>query len=523
MCCSGVATKAQSITVNTTDYKQTIDMVGGDMERSSKVVQFTVQNKQDVIDWGFKDIHFNYCRVQFDKTQELEEGTKNWASYERQVATMKDVKAVNPNIKFYATMRSDYDGYGNENNMPDWIVNYNTKAVNTDKYAIFLADYLEFMHNEGVTIHTLATAKEWGAFVTATVSRDIILKLQQECQTRNIPMPLINDPGSWSMAAGLSFMNSVDNLGTKDLYTAFSSHEYASNDIPEQEWPTLVAKAQSLGKKLYQDETITGVSNTGEVPVFRYAQRAVLYQSGLSGEIFFEIWSRGVNSEIRPIYWKWGGTASRLNGYYLIKHFANNVLDSQYITSTAQNVIGGAVSATQYGGITTMAFRKGNKVMLWVMNFTSPSLSTVDYPSMTFTIENSTIVGDVENVYWNTGSAIEGTAASITPASSTSFQTEIKENSINVFTFTVNDNPLSTNNAGTIDTDFRVITDSLHHELVFNKPLQSFKIVNISGAIIQTGKDEISKLNISAFSEGVYVLQGVTSENKQVTYKFVKR
>lgn len=135
---------AQSIVVNSTNYKQTIDMMGGDIERNSIAIQ-KAKNKEEIIDWGFKDINFNYCRVQFDKNQELVEGTKNWSFYTKQVATMQQIKAVNPDIKFFATMRTDYDGFGNDNNMPDWIVDYNTKKIEIDKYATFLADYLEFM------------------------------------------------------------------------------------------------------------------------------------------------------------------------------------------------------------------------------------------------------------------------------------------------------------------------------------------------------------------------------------------
>ena len=439
---------AQSITIDTNDFQQTIDMIGGDMERSASAVQTTVQNTDDVIRWGFEDINYNYCRIQFDKNQELVEGTKQFNIYNNQVLTMQRIKAINPDIKFYATMRSDYDGFGDENNMPDWIVDYDTRAVDTEKYAIFLADYLEYMDDNGVTIHTLATAKEWGAFINATVSRDIILKLQEECEDRGIPMPEINDPGSWSMAQGLNFMNQVEDLGTEDLYSAFSSHEYASNDTPEQEWPALVAKAQSLGKKIYQDETITGASFDGVAPpIFRYAQRAVLYQSGVSGEIMFEIWSRGLNNEIRSIYWPNGGVATRLNGHYVAKHFVNNVLGSQYITSTTQNTLGGLFSDSLYTGVTQMAFRKDNQIILWVMNFSHDSQpqNSNSYPSFTIDVEDSVIDGNIQHKYWNTGSNIEGTDAIITAESNTSFQTELQENSINVYIFNVQDTDFTPN------------------------------------------------------------------------------
>lgn len=58
---SGFIINGQSIVVNSTNYKQTIDMVGGDMERSSKAIQ-NAQNKAEIINWGFGDIDFNYLK-----------------------------------------------------------------------------------------------------------------------------------------------------------------------------------------------------------------------------------------------------------------------------------------------------------------------------------------------------------------------------------------------------------------------------------------------------------------------------
>lgn len=228
---------AQTITVNSTNYKQTIDMCGGDMERSSINIQWST-NKNEMIDWGFKDIAFNYCRVQYDKNQELIEGTKNWSFYDKQLLTMKRVKLANPNIHFFATMRTDYDGFGNDNNMPDWIVDYTTKKIEIDKYAIFLADYLEYMNNQGVPIHTLSITKEWTSFVYASRATKIITKLKSECTARGIPQPKISDQGFWSISQGINYLNDVATLGTKDQYDSFCSHDYQNEG--DTKWTTII-------------------------------------------------------------------------------------------------------------------------------------------------------------------------------------------------------------------------------------------------------------------------------------------
>lgn len=419
---------AQTITINSTNYKQTIDMMGGDMERSSAAVQSS-KNTQEIINWGFKDIGFNYCRIQYDKNQEMVEGTKNWGFYTKQLVTMKQIKAVNPNIRFFATMRTDYDGFGTENNMPDWIVNYTTKKIEIDKYAIFLADYLEYMHNQGVTIHTLSITKEWTSFVYASRAKNIIPKLHAECDQRGIPRAIISDQGFWSMKQGINYMNDVATLGTADLYNSFCTHDYDGSDTTT--WPTVIAKATSLGKKMYHDEMSTGagaatsgVEPAMSKPIGVYIERVKAYDAGLSGEIFFEIWSRGINKETRAIYSPWQGTGARLRGYYIMKQFANNILDSKYVTT----------STASTSNVYTMAFRKDNKMVLWVIN-----KSTNTY-TPTITVDASLIQGNVQCAYWTNSTNAQGATSTYTSSGKT-FVPTVEGESMNCYIFDVYENP----------------------------------------------------------------------------------
>ncbi|NRS88475.1 O-glycosyl hydrolase [Flavobacterium sp. 7E] len=421
----------QSITLNTTDYKQTVDMMGGDMERSSINIQWS-QNKEEMIDWGFKDIAFNYCRVQYDKNQELVEGIKNWAFYDKQVLTMQRIKLANPNIKFFATMRTDYDGYGDDNNMPDWIVNYSTKKIETDKYAVFLADYLEYMYNKGITIHTLSITKEWTSFVYASRAKNIIPKLHAECDARGIPRVKISDQGFWSISQGISYINDVTSLATKDLYDSFCSHDYQNEGTTK--WASLITKSNALGKKVYDDETSTGAGpDKGAVepamsyPIDVYIKKAIAYNAGLNGEIFFEIWSRGINTETRSIYCPWKGTGTRLRGYYIMKQFANNILDSKYITAT--------VNAAS--NVYTISFRKDNKVVLWVIN-----KGTTNFASLPVTLNPSVITSKVAATYWTNSTPITGSTTSYT-ASGKTFAPKVEAESINCYLFDVADQATS--------------------------------------------------------------------------------
>ncbi|PQV49013.1 putative secreted protein (Por secretion system target) [Jejuia pallidilutea] len=414
----------QSITVNSTNYKQTIDMIGGDMERSSKAIQ-NAQNKEDILQWSFGDINFNVCRVQYDKNQELVEGVKNWAFYDKQVATMQAIKAINPNIKFFATMRSDYDGYGDDNNMPDWIHTYSTKATNVVKYGIFLADYCEYMSNQGVPIAILSTAKEWMWHVRASEAENIINTLNTELDNRGIEKPIIIDQGFWSITAGLTYLNDVQSLGTKDLYSGFCSHNY-SNLGPEK-WAEISNKANSLGKPMYDDETSTGSGSPTygeERPMWKqideYKEKAQRYEAGLSGEVYFEIWSRGIDKETRAIYFPANGIGTRLRGYYIMKHFSNNILNYNYLTA----------SVTSASNVYTITFRKDDNIVLWVINE-----SNTEY-TLPITMDNSSITSAIATHYWTDNTPIEGKETSYI-ASGNTFIPIVEAESMNCYIFNV--------------------------------------------------------------------------------------
>jgi O-glycosyl hydrolase len=418
---------AQLINVNTNDYKQTIDMIGGDMERSSIAIQSAL-NKDDILEWSFGNIDFNVCRVQYDKNQELVEGTKNWSFYDEQVATMQDIKLINPDIKFFATMRSDYDGYGDENNLPDWIHDYDTKETDTDKYGIFLADYCEYMSQQGVPIDIISTAKEWYWHLKPSVADSVIDKLNSELDTRGITKPVICDQGFWSITQGIKYLSEVESLGTIDLYDSFCSHNY-DNEEPSQ-WVALIEQAATLGKVVYDDETSTGsgsptsgVERAMYKQIDEYIKKSERYESGLCGEIYFEIWSRGIDSETRSIYFPSGGTGTRLRGYYMMKHFSNNILDSRYVTATIDSL----------SDVYTISFRKDDQVVLWIINE-----STTEYPLVPITVDAYEITDSIDVHYWTDDTDIEGATNTIIPNGNL-FEIDILGESMGCYIFDVND------------------------------------------------------------------------------------
>lgn len=393
-----------ALRINLNERKQQVILVGGDMERSQFFLQ-KAANPEQIARWCFEDIHFDVCRVSYDKKQELEEGKKNLTFYEDAVKSMRLLKTVKPDIQFWATMKSDYNGYNNENNLPDWICDYKpTTRFDCEKYAIFLADYLEYMQQNGVVIKYLAIAKEWVGVINAERARQIILKLNEECVIRNVVRPLYVDPASWGITQGVNFIKSAKEIGSLDLYYGFSTHNLNDNEHGEYLYEKFVSEANNNQKYAFADETGTGSGGrtNGEEPetlaslLDAYREKTEYYKDGIQGELFFEPFSRGVNSETRSIYFKKGEQAKRMRSYYVMQSFVNGIAgkDMYYVPTHIYSV---------KSEIQVMAFVNDKELFLSLINS-----SQEDLEDLSVLWEGASLHEKAERITFEVSLPIEG-------------------------------------------------------------------------------------------------------------------
>ena len=411
---SSLNTESPAIKIDLNNKKPRILFIGGDMERSQSFLQMAA-NPLQVAQWCFGDVHFDICRVSYDKKQELKEGIKNPSFYDNAIKSMKLLRKVNPKIKFWATMKSDYHGYNNENNLPDWICNYNpTTRFDCDKYAVFLADYLELMQKNGVEISYMAVAKEWTQVITAERAKKIILKLNEICKNRSINIPLYVDPASWGVTQGVNFIEQVEKVGSKDLYYAFSTHNLNKKEHDRFLYETFVNAAARCGKLAFADESGSGPGGrtNGEEPtdlkhlLGTYREKAEFYKDGISGELIFEPFSRGYNAETRSIYFRKGGEAKRMRSYYVMKHFVNSI--SRKGMSYIEPVNIGLADS-----VFTMSFSNDKEIFLAVVN-----QSEVDYNNIPVHINGSSNSLNADGLAFNISLPIEGAKADVFMAGS---------------------------------------------------------------------------------------------------------
>ncbi len=432
-------TRVISVTIDLAAPRQLIDLMGGDMERSAGFLD-NATNAQQIADWHYKDIKFAHSRVSFDRKQELAEGQPNLAFYNAAISAMKKVKVARPDVKFWATMKSDYDGYGTTNNLPDWIYtgggynggSYDPTKLNTAKYARFLADYLKYMHENDVSIAYLSVSKEWAQVFDVTRERETINALKQLLNTAtyaNVPEPKFFGPSTWGATQATNFVNTAINAGSMYLYDGVGTHSY---DNPSQAtWTNLVNIVNAQGKSIWHTESsyggggrYSGAEPPITTPINAYLGRAAWYRAGLQGELFFENWSRGVAAETRGVYFTNNTPGVRLRSYYIMKRFANNAAGARYL-----NTINSGLT-----GADTMAFIDDKTVIVWVINNTTHRVDNIN-----FIVNGGTLVSSaIDRLAWYNGSATSGYAATLNRNNNTTFSNGVGPMSIVSYVFEVN-------------------------------------------------------------------------------------
>ena len=520
----------QKITVNALDTEQKIVMMGGDMERNAGVLQ-NAPNKNEIIKWLIEDIPFNTYRVKYDKVQEMTEGNLDLnGAYADQILTMQMILAANPDIKFYATMKSDYHGYsqGNRNNLPVFIYDYyydsstetylGTKAFDAVKYADFLADYIEYMEDNRVPISYLSTSKEWTQVMTTARAKETIENLISILASRNVAMPLIIDPGAWSIKQAYNTVNSyVSNDVNKYVY-GYSTHNYSSSNIT---WSDFVAAANNAGKLAIDDESGHGsggpTNGLYEMPITvaisTYANKCDMYAGGMQGEIIFELWMSNFKYA-RPIMFSSTENGRRIRSYYIMKKHVENAYDATFVNSSLSN----------FGDVSSMAFKKDDKMVLWVINE-----STTTYRDCAVDISNLNLKAGmtIQQTAWDSTSVITGAGNSIITDTDDQFSAYIPARSINCFIIDphsdINSELLSNETIESPETLVSVYPNPTADLLNIktSESISSIIVFDINGRQVNNLKYDGNSINMSTLENGIYFV-AIKTTNSISNFTIIK-
>ncbi len=395
------------VTIDMSDpdnVKQQVVFIGGDMERSQYNLS-NATNKEEVAKWCFEDIDFNVCRISYDKKQEVTEGEKvleTW--YANCVEAMELIRDVNPNVEFFGTLKSDYNGYNSQNNLPDWICDYDPGTwFDTDKYACFLVDFLEHFHSKGLTIKYLSTGKEWQAYITPARAKATIEAMIPDLNSRGVPIPLFCDASTWSVSQGNTWVQNVVSQGFEQYYWGFCTHNYNSGDGDTRtyNYQNMVNTANAIttpkdyvtqwdedpnagyysiasetgGASMGANSGIDANSDMRTNMLDAFREKCEIYADGMHGEMIFELWSRGYANESRMVYFTTANPkATRLSNYYAIQSHGNFFQDGMYYLGSEHSNI--TVNG-QYTYLHTMQFANEEQAYVCVINLSDEQIDNL--------------------------------------------------------------------------------------------------------------------------------------------------
>ncbi|MFI3304711.1 MAG: DUF4971 domain-containing protein [Rikenellaceae bacterium] len=372
--------------IDPTNTKQEVVFIGADMERSQYSLQ-KAPNAQEMANWCFKDIDWDVLRISYDKQQELVEGTKNFEFYDNALLTMSYIETANPNIKYFATLKSDYNGYDSSNNYPDWISDYSTKSLDTKKYATFLCDYLEYFHTKGHTISYMSTSKEYTQCNTPARTKEVIDYMIEDLAERGVPCPMFCDASTWSSSQGTAYVEGVISNSFEDRYWGFCTHNYNSSSSDPYQYEGMVNAANSITKtnrhgtdQYYSIASETGAGTMGaysgvdansSMPVGTFREKCEFYADGMQGEMIFEVFSRSVASESRAVYCNYssGDDGTRLSNYYAIQSHGNFFIDGMYYL--------GSSKINMMDDIYSMQFANDDQIYVAIINIGTTAIDNL--------------------------------------------------------------------------------------------------------------------------------------------------
>ena len=446
----------------------------------------------------------------------------------QQVLSMKMILQANPNVKFFASMRSDYHGYsqGNGNNLPTFIYDESydsgtqtttgSKSFDGVKYGRFLADYIEYMSVNNVPISYLSTSKEWTQVMTADRAKATIESLISILASRNIAMPLIMDSGAWSLTAGIETVNSYKSNNVDQYTYGYSAHKYGGSNT----WAQFGTVVNTAGKIAINDESSHGgggQTTEAEVPITNalswYTDKCESYAGGIQGELFFDVWIKNNNFNkyyARPIVFTGSENGRRMRSYYIMKKFAENAVDATYVSQTLSN----------FDNVTSMVFVKDNKMVLWMINSSETAYSDFSVNINNFGLKEGM---KVERVNWDDTAVIEGAESDILANADNQFKATIAPLSLTCFIITI-DESLSTEKYDTINV--KVYPNPVTDKLVISAPdaiFKKYEIYGINGQLVRTGEmsSNEKEVNVSSLAKGIYILR-LEGEVVLKTVKIIK-
>ncbi len=323
--------------------------------------------------------------------------------YSGHVNLILEARARNPDLIVFASKKLN-----GEESFPDWTRDEN--GVVPAQYAILLADYIEYMAAQGIPVDVLGVDNERkyneGNIVPET-HKEIVDELLALSAERGFSMPQIIGHEDFDPDRN-NWMADLVGSGWGDRLDIFGTHYYAR-------WRPLNSLRSDLAWAGDREKWHTELH-------WDQQDEDDMVEAEESICAMWDCTDNGMNG---LMWWSYARTGFRGS---IMKDFSTPLIGA---FALATDDVDGPDTTTP-GKLQTRAFLKGNQLTVFAVNVDSGT----DYSSMVFRVDSGYIVSDVAVLQWTGTNDTAGTASTVVPLDSQSFEFTLPNRSLSSFTFT---------------------------------------------------------------------------------------
>ncbi len=300
-----------------------------------------------------------------------------------------------------------------QKSFPDWVKDSN--GIIPEKYAILLADYIEFMNSKGVQIDYLAIDNEFvynEGNITPEKYAQTIAGLRSLAVTRGFVMPLLVGYEDYGPNKRNWVKNLMDN-GWGDTVDIYGTHYYPQYRPKDK----LITDLNLMDTRPFWS-TEPHWDSKADINDFDEAEQAIC-----------ALWDQIDVGMTGFMWWAYDFSNSNLRSK-LIRAFSVPLLGSRPINIT--DIDGEEIE--ELGKLQTRAFIEDKTITVYAVNMNSTLRD-----EYTFKLEGSTIDGKISSIQWTETASINGVVRLIDPVGDDAniFSLSLPQRSISRFIFTI--------------------------------------------------------------------------------------
>ncbi|MEN1679076.1 MAG: dockerin type I domain-containing protein [Planctomycetota bacterium] len=355
-----LAAPAHGVTINTgVSVGPMVQRWGWDTKGGSS--RFNTVAKASV---AYNGTPANLLRAPIEPTFHNPDGTINLSQYNSDIAAIRNVLQVNPNVEVFASVKlrggdtfPEWLGAAT----PDWpagtgsIFSNPSPRPNPELYSELVANYVEMLRDEGIDIDYLGLNNETDGALGVNRYIATARMLRNELETRGVPTEYrdfqLVGPDTFGLGTAETILASVASENALDTIDIIGSHFYPQhNSGSANQWGNL---ADDYGKPLWHTEVHMPIGNDQYDGIREQAIRDTL-------SVLFASNREGVDSFV------WWGYASDQNavGQWVKAEVINTTLGATPVSTTP----GFSAKSDPTGEPLYQAYVEDGRVSLWVSN-----------------------------------------------------------------------------------------------------------------------------------------------------------